>query len=439
MPKTSNAAGLRPGESLDVTVEKGVYRGLGLARHEGQVVFVPRGRPGDRLRVRVESVTPGYARAVTESVLSAGPALREAPCPFFVQCGGCAYQHADYAAQLRLKEEIVRESLARAGVSWDAPIDVFPSPELGWRTRAGFHVQEAAGTWRLGLHVEGTHRVVDLERCLQVSEAMNRTQRALARVLGERPHQARHVATVDMAESMDGGALVVALETDFEAAQAPPLAALADAAPWTTGFGAVVGPGHRRQYVHLRGEPYVESTVLGLRFRAHVRSFFQANRFVTEELARAVVEATPRGGTVLDLYAGVGLFALPLARTADAVRAVEINPFAVEDGTVNARRAGLRNVTLREGDVRKGLAAWPIEAGERIVLDPPRTGAGAEVVRAVAGRKPAAVVYVSCDPPTLGRDLRAFASAGYRVDLLRAFDMFPDTHHVETLARLVPV
>jgi 23S rRNA (uracil1939-C5)-methyltransferase len=430
---------VQPGDAIEVTVEKGVYRGLGLARHEGQVVFVPRGRPGDRLRVRVESVTPGYARAVTEAVLAEGAAPRASPCPLFSQCGGCAYQHVDYAAQLQLKADILRESLGRAGVGWEAPIVVQPSPELGWRTRAGFHVQEAGGSWRLGLHVEGTHRVVDLERCLQISEAMNRTQRALARALGEKPHQARRISSVDMAESMDGGQLVVALETDGEAADAPALAALADAAPWITGLGAVVGRAGRRRYVPLRGEPYVDSTVLGLKLRAHVRSFFQANRFLTEDLARAVAAATPAGGTVLDLYAGVGLFALSLARTAAVVRGVEINPIAAEDAQVNARRAGLGNLTLMAGDVRKGLEAWRPEPDERIVLDPPRTGAGAEVVKAVAARKPAAVVYVSCDPPTLGRDLRAFSAAGYRLESLRAFDMFPDTHHLETLARLLPM
>jgi tRNA/tmRNA/rRNA uracil-C5-methylase (TrmA/RlmC/RlmD family) len=430
---------MQPGDALEVTVEKAVYRGLGLARHEGQVVFVPRGRPGDRLRVRVESVTPGYARAVTESVLSEGPAQRVPPCPAFVQCGGCAYQHVDYAAQLRLKEDILRESLARAGVAWDAAIPLKASPEEGWRTRAAFHIQHSGGAWRLGLHVEGTHRVVDLERCLQVSAGMNRTQRALARALAERPQWARRVVSLDMAESSDEKQLVVALETDMDPSQAPALAGLADATPWLTGFGVGVGKGGRRRYVPLRGDPYVETTVLGVPLRAHVRSFFQANRFVVEDLARAVVEALPPGGAVLDLYAGVGLFALPLAARAESVRGVEINPTAVEDAVHNARRAQLENVRVTAGDVRQGLASWRPEPGERVVLDPPRTGAGADVVRAVAGRRPAAIVYVSCDPPTLGRDLRVFAAEGYRLDRLQAFDMFPDTHHLESVARLVPM
>jgi 23S rRNA (uracil1939-C5)-methyltransferase len=430
---------VQPGDAIEVTVEKAVYRGLGLARHEGQVVFVPRGRPGDRLRVRVESVTPGYARAVTESVLAEGLAPRPAPCPVFDQCGGCAYQHADYAAQLRMKEDILRESLGRSGVVWDRAIPVKASPEEAWRTRAAFHLQHAAGTWRLGLHVEGTHRVVDLPRCLQISSAMNRTQRALAAALGDKPSWARRIAAIEMAESGDGRQLVAALETDMDAAEAPALAALADAAPWLTGLGAVVGRERRRVYLPLRGEPYVETDVLGVRLRSHVRSFFQANRFLVEDLARAVVEATPPDGPVLDLYAGVGLFALTLAGRAHGVYGVEISPTAVEDAHHNARRARLGHVRIEPGDVRRGLAAWRPQPGERVILDPPRTGAGADVVRAVAERKPEAVVYVSCDPPTLGRDLRVFAAQGYGLDSLAAFDMFPDTHHVEAVARLVPV
>jgi 23S rRNA (uracil1939-C5)-methyltransferase len=430
---------MQPGDAVEVTVEKAVYRGLGLARHEGQVVFVPRGRPGDRLRVRVESVTPGYVRAVTETVLQEGPAGRPSPCRFFDSCGGCAYQHADYAAQLRLKEDILRESVTRSGVPWDRPIAVHASPEEAWRTRASFHLQHAAGSWRLGLHAEGTHRVVDLEHCLQLSGAMNRTQRALLAALAERPQWARRISSIDMAESGDGQQLVVSLETDMHAAEATALAPLADAAPWLTGLGVVVGPARRRLFVSLRGQPYVETTVLDMPLRAHVQSFFQANRFVVDALARAVVEATPPGGSVLDLYAGVGLFALAVAPRADDVRGVEINPTAVEDAGHNARRAGRANVRIEAGDVRQGLASGRPQPPEQVVLDPPRTGAGADVVRAVAARKPETVVYVSCDPPTLGRDLRVFAREGYRLDALAGFDMFPDTHHLEAVARLVPV
>jgi 23S rRNA (uracil1939-C5)-methyltransferase len=425
---------MRAGDSVEVTVEKAVYRGLGLARHEGRVVFVPRGRPGDRLRVRIESVEKGFARATAEALLEEAGTRRGSPCPLFAQCGGCAYQHVDYVAQLGLKEAILRESLSRSGVAWEGPLPVRASPEEAWRTRATFHLQEVAGSWRLGLHAEGTHRVVDLDRCLQLSPAMNRTQRALAAALGDHPQWARRVAHVEMAESLDGSQLAVALESDLEAGAAPELTALADAVPWLTGLGVMAG----RRYVHLRGSPWTDSTVQGVRLRAHVRSFFQANRFLVGDLVEAVLGLLPPGGTLLDLYAGVGLFSLSAAARAEVVRAAEANPFAVEDARYNASRARQGNVQVRDGDVVQALRSWPAEPGERVVLDPPRTGAGPEVLRTLAARRPSVIVYVSCDPPTLGRDLKTLGQVGYRVDSLQALDMFPDTHHLEAVARVVP-
>jgi len=436
--RSREGRGLRAGDVVEAVVEKGVYRGLGLARHEGQVVFIPRGLPGDRVRARVHSTTSGYVKAEAEERLAPGPARRPSPCPFFPACGGCAYQELDYPAQLVLKEQILRESLSRAGVAWDGEIPVAGSPELAWRTRASFHLAEGPEGLRLGLYAEGTHRVVDLPHCLQVSEAMNRTQRALRAALGEQPRWARRVRGLDLAESGDGERLVAALETAMAPAEAVSLAPLGDAVPWLTGFGVVAGDERHRRFHLLRGEAYVDDEVRGRRLRAHVGSFFQGNRFLLGDLVGAVVDLTPRGGTVLDLYAGVGLFALALADGADAVAGVELNPIAVEDARFNARRAGLTHLRFHQGDAHDGLASWRVVPGERIVLDPPRTGAGADLVRAIALRRPAGVVYVSCDPPTLGRDLKTFAAEGYVPDVVRALDLFPDTFHLETVVRLVP-
>ena len=147
---------------------------------------------------------------------------------------------------------------------------------------------------------------------------------------------------------------------------------------------------------------------------------------------------TPPEGPVLDLYAGVGLFALALAERDDPVLGAELNPTAVEDARANIEANQKTNVRVRQGDVTEALAAWPAAPRECIVLDPPRTGAGAPVVRAVAARRPACVVYVSCDPPTLGRDLAVFAKNGYVPDTVQAFDLFPDTFHLETVVRLMP-
>jgi 23S rRNA (uracil1939-C5)-methyltransferase len=438
MTRTAHAAHLKVGDVVDLDIEKAVYRGLGLARHEGQVVFVPRAIPGDRVRARVESVTPGYVRALPEAVLQAAAPRRASPCPLFTRCGGCAYQDVDYAEQLRLKEGILRESLSRAGVRWEGEIPVRASPEEGWRTRATLHLEEVEGALRMGLHEEGSHRVVDIEACLQLSPAMNRGARALRAALDERRPDARRVHDVELAESMDGAGLVACLETEMDVTQAVGLARLADAVPGLTGLGVMAADRRGRRYLNLRGDPHVEAEVHGLRLRSHIRSFFQGHRFLLRDLVGDVVGLTPAGGVVLDLYAGVGLFALAVAGQADQVLGAELNPAAVEDARANVEANQKANVRVRQGDVQEALASWPAAPGERVILDPPRTGAGGAVVKAVAARRPDCVVYVSCDPPTLGRDLAAFAKAGYAPDTVRAFDLFPDTFHLETIVRLTP-
>lgn len=429
--------GLRLGDRVDLTVEKGVYRGLGLARHEGQVVFVTRGVPGDRLRARVESVRKGYVRARAEQLVEPGPDRRDPPCPLFTACGGCAYQHVSYEAQRRLKADILRESLARAGPGWEGPIAVEPSPERAWRTRVRLHLEQRDGRFRLGLYEEASHRVVDLDACLQMSPDLLAAARGLVAGLAARPHLARGVTEVALAESGDGSARVAALIRDGDPATGAGLSALAAGAPWLTGLGLVAG-GEGGRYVGLAGEPWLENQAAGQRYRSHVLSFFQANRHLLDPFVRRVRGWSGRGAPVLDLYAGAGLFSLALAEGAPAVTAVEQDERSAADAEHNARRADLVNVRVIRGEVGEVLGALPAQPGEEVVLDPPRAGAGHGVVRQIAARRPAGIVYVSCDPTTLGRDLGVFAEAGYRPERIGAFDMFPDTFHLETVVRLVP-
>jgi 23S rRNA (uracil1939-C5)-methyltransferase len=425
---------VRPGDVLETVIEKGVYRGRGLGRVDGRVILVPRAHPGDRVRARVAEVHAGWAEGALVELLDAAPERRASPCPYVPLCGGCAYQDLSYEAQLRVKESVLRESLARAGARWEGTVDVHPSPERGWRLRASLHFSAGEGGPRLGLRQEGTRRVVDVEACLQLSERMNRSARALREALVGRPPLWTRLRGLDLLESPDGGTLLAALETNLTASEAPALASLAGRVPGLDGFG--VGAGPRRQWLH--GASHVEARVLGVVLRAHARSFFQANRFLLEPLARTVVDLVPAGQSrVIDLYAGVGLFALPLAARGERdVLAVEWAREAAEDARWGARRNGLKQVRVAAGDVETALAGERPEAGERIVLDPPRTGVGRDVVRLVADRAPEAIVYVSCDPPTLGRDLSRFAERGYRPDTVHLFDLFPDTFHMEAVVRL---
>ncbi len=426
---------MRPGDRVEVAIEKGVYRGLGLARSEGQVVFVPRGLPGDHWRVRIVARERGYLRAEPEALLLPGPGRRASPCAFVPECGGCAYQELEYAEQLVLKEAVLRESLCRARAPWEGGIRVHGSPEQGWRSRATFHVDARERPVRLGLHAEASRRVVDLARCLQVSDAMNGALDGLRPRLSARPGLAARIADITLAEGREAGGSVACLEGRLTPEDATEALALAET-PGLQGLGMLVGTGPRGRFVLLKGVAHVTSSVSGVGLRAHVLAFFQGNRFLVEPLATRVRELVPEGGHVLDLFSGVGLFALTLASRAESVLGVETSERAIEDAKYNALEAGLSHVGFREADSQQAMAALPVRAGERIVLDPPRAGAGPELCRTISARGPEAIVYVSCDPPTLGRDLFAFAAAGYRPVSLDAFDLFPDTFHLEAVALL---
>jgi 23S rRNA (uracil1939-C5)-methyltransferase len=432
----SGESDLRLGQEVEVRVEKAVFRGRGLGRLDGRVVFVPRAHAGDRVRARVTEVHAAWAEADLVEVLEPAPERRASPCPYVPRCGGCVYQDLGYEAQLRAKEAVLRESLRRGGAAWEGPVAVHPSPETGWRMRASLHFAPGEDGPRLGLRQEGTRRVVDVGACLQLSTRMNRAARALRDALAARPAVAGRLRGLDLLESADGERLLATLETALLPHEASSLAPIAASVPEVDGLGVKAG----RRLLWLHGSPFVESTVLGVALRVHASSFFQANRFLLEPLARTVVDLVPPGRErVIDLYAGVGLFALPLAARGEReVLAVEWSPTAAEDTRGNARDNRLDAVRVIEQGVGPALASLGPGGGERVVLDPPRTGAGPEVVGLVAGRSPEAVVYVSCDPPTLGRDLATFARRGYRPDAVHLFDLFPDTFHMETVVRLMP-
>jgi 23S rRNA (uracil1939-C5)-methyltransferase len=304
--------------------------------------------------------------------------------------------------------------------------------------RASFHFEAKEGRLELGLHEEGSHRVVDLERCLQLVPELDTAARELKAALQGHRDLWPSLLGAQLAAGIDAG-IVVTVETHLPTVDVGRLLPLRAALPASvTGFAALAGDERRQELVLLQGSPRLGHVALGLRLSSHARSFFQSNRFQVEGLARTVLELLPAEGPALDLYAGVGLFALPLAARGQAVRAVEGHATAVEDARENARRLGVVGLRIDHGDVRAVLSALAREGDEAIVLDPPRTGAGLDVVELLAARRPRAIVYVSCDPPTLGRDLAHFARQGYKVDALAAFDMFPDTFHMETVARLVP-
>ncbi len=413
---------------LEVEIEKGVYRGLGLARHEGRVVFVPRAFPGDRLRVRLEREGGRHAHGRLIEVLRGGPGRRAATCQHAESCGGCAYQELDSSAQLQLKRGIVLESLERAGLRVGG-LPIRGGPQESWRMRATLHLdRERSPAFR---EWQG-HRLVPVTSCRHLSVSLNAALVELGALLSARSGLLPEGADIEVAESQDGGHRLVALP-------APPSEVLGSglldelrARRVFDGVGCFTGSGPGRRFVPLWGVRQAQALVRGQRLAWSPGVFFQANRFLLEALVDAVLAGLPESGPLLDLYAGVGLFSVVLRALGRDIESVELAGGAVADARANLGP----EARLHEGEVLGFLRRSRRQEGEGVIVDPPRAGLGPSVVQALVRRAPARLVYVSCDPVTLARDLVQLRTGGFELQAIEALDLFPGTFHVECVATL---
>ena len=393
------------GEIHEVTIEKLVYGGDGLARIGTQAVFVPFAAAGDLLRVRITEVERNYARAVIEEVLSPAVARREPPCAKFGICGGCQLQHLDYHVQLEAKAAFIRESLRRIGnIEWDDEIEVRAASEFGYRSRAEIKVaRKEEGELSIGYFRPGTQEVCEVSDCPILLPAANRELQRLHAEPSLIPNDATRVH------------LTVG---DDEVIVTP-----------------ATGENGRSDETDALGTAYQK--IAGMNYGFGVRSFFQGNRLLVEELLRVAI-GDARGQFAVDLYAGVGLFSMQLARTFEQVCAVEGNRAAANHGIENVRANGLNNVRYEPISVEAWLKykSSEVPRPDLALLDPPRAGAGLQVIERLVALAPLALTYVSCDPATLARDLRMLLDYDYRIDSITALDMFPQTFHVETVVQM---
>ncbi|MGQ0465846.1 MAG: class I SAM-dependent RNA methyltransferase [Sporichthyaceae bacterium] len=416
------------GTEFEVLVGPPAHGGSCVARHESLVVFVRHALPGERVRVRVTEGREGdsFLRADAVEILAASPDRVPAPCEYAGPggCGGCDWQHAALDAQRRLKATVVAEQLQRVGgIEWDGEVEAAPGQADGggWRTRVRFAVDSAG---RPGMRGHRSHGVQPVEECFIAHPAVASTG-----VLGA---VWTDTAEIEVAVASSGErAAIVRASAGHKGQRARPRAtpSVEDDVSLLTYWP----PG-------VSGAERIVEHVGGRRFAVPAGGFWQVHPAAASTLVDAVRAAlNPRPGEVLlDLYSGAGLFAGCLAHLVNPggrVIAVESDAAAVVAARDNL--LGMPGVEVLGATVADALAEG-LPAADLVVLDPPRVGAGREVVEGIAALLPRRIAYVSCDPATQARDLRTFAGLGYELAELRAFDLFPMTHHVETLAVLVP-
>jgi len=417
---------------MDVKIEKLVYGGDGLGHADGATVFVPYVLPEEVVRVRELERKKKFVRGRVEEVVTASAERTSPPCRHFGVCGGCHYQHMPYEVQLRYKAEILRENVRRIGrVNWERPIETVGSPPLGYRNRAQWHIR-SEGT---GYLQAGTSVLCAVEECPILSP---RLAKILERVR-ELAAQKRLPPTVTeieaFADAADEKVLLSASLSHFHGQEKAVAETLRGG---IEGTESVLLHEASRGVMELNGPGFLTYEVGGVRYRVGHLSFFQVNRFLIEEMVQRVV-GEERGGLAVDLYAGVGLFTLPLARRYERAIGVEANPATVRDLRANAKENKVECGAVNEG-VEKFLSTWK-DAPDLVVLDPPRAGVPGPAIEKLRRLAPARIVYLSCDPSTLARDLAALLAtdgpgASYEMQSVELLDVFPQTYHIEALVRL---
>ena len=428
--------------------------GQGIAHIEGCAVFIPNAIAGERVRVKIEVAKKNWAAGKLVEILEKSPHRVNRECPVAKLCGGCDFWHMDYREEARLKADRVRQCLNRIGGENLEELPILDAPTCyGYRNKAQYPVSSKKGRAFAGFFRAGTHDVVENSRCLILPEESDRVKDAVmdyvnqfrVSVYDETTHTGllRHIYVRRGAVSAQ---VLVCLVINGR--RLPREEALLEQLKKIPGFTTLVLSVNTKkgnavlgdEFITLYGPGYIEDTLCGLNFRLSPRSFYQVNHHQAQRLYDAAIAQAEitKEDTVLDLYCGVGTITLCLAKAARKVIGVEVIPQAVEDARDNARRNGIENAEFFCGDA--GAAALELEKqgvqADVVVVDPPRKGLNADTIEALARFAPRRIVYVSCDPATLARDVALLKQRGYSLKNAMAADLFPRCSHVESIVCL---
>lgn len=457
------SASLQQGQLIEVTIADLSDRGEGVGKSAEGVVFVPNTAIGDRALVRLVRVKRNYARGQLHELLDAAPSRQRPPCIVADKCGGCQWQHVTYDAQLQAKQTQVREAIARIGGFPQPPVNppLSTGEPLGYRNKATYPVRRSPdGGVRAGYYQKGSHKLVNLNQCPVQDDRLDpflaQVKHDIAArgwsIYDERRHsgEVRHIS-VRVGRRTGETLLAIVARTE----NLPGLAEQAQA--WLQQFPTLVGVslnlnGDRTNAIFgtttrtVAGREYLQEQFAGLTLRLNAETFFQVNTEAAELIWETIAAELSLTGTetAIDAYCGIGTFSLPLARQVRHVCGLERSATALECARDNAHRNGIENVRFYEGAVADLLspesplwAEWQGNAApDLVLLDPPRSGCDRRVLEALARLGCDRLVYVSCKPATLARDLKILGELGYRLTRVQPVDLFPQTAHIEAIAFL---
>ncbi|ADC50039.1 RNA methyltransferase, TrmA family [Alkalihalophilus pseudofirmus OF4] len=442
---------------IEVQIEDLTHDGAGVAKVDGYALFIPKALPGEKIKAKVVKVKKGYGFARVMETIEESPHRTEPLCPIYHQCGGCQLQHMSYEAQLTYKQKQVKDVLARIGQITDIPVH----PTLGmndpwrYRNKAQVPVGEEEGGLIAGFYQERSHRIIDMDECLiqhQENDDVVSKVKEIAKKYGIRGYdEDKHKGTLRHVVARYGkqtGDIMVVLVTRGKELPNKKniIEEIRESIPDVKSIVQNINPKRTNvifgdQTIVLWGDEYIYDSIGDIRFAISARSFYQVNPDQTKVLYDKALEYADLKGdeTVIDAYCGIGTISLFLAQKAKHVYGVEIVPEAISDAKKNAEINGFTNVDFAVGEAENVMPWWYAQGirPDVIVVDPPRKGCDEKLLETILNMKPKRVVYVSCNPATLARDLRVLEDGGYKTKEVQPVDMFPHSTHVEVVSQIV--
>ncbi|WP_146552636.1 23S rRNA (uracil(1939)-C(5))-methyltransferase RlmD [Rummeliibacillus sp. SL167] len=451
-------APVKKNDQLSVDIEDLTHDGAGVAKVDGYPLFIQGGLPDEKAKVHVLKTLKNYGFAKIVEIEVASPDRVDAPCPVFSQCGGCQLQHLSYKAQLKWKEKMVCDVMKRIG-KIDAPVHPVKGMDNPWhyRNKAQIPFGLNGDAPIAGFYKTKSHAIVDTDRCLiQTPEADAILAGLKPRLwkLGIKPYNEqtkqgmlRHVVVRKARATGEVMVVLVTKKRKFPQAEEA-IALIRKLVPNVTSIMQNINPETTNvifgnETIHLWGQDTIEDHIGGVRFEISARSFYQVNPIQTEVLYKQALDYAQLTGkeTVIDAYCGIGTISLFMAKKAKYVMGVEIVPQAIEDAKRNTKLNGLDNTYFEAGPAEEVIPRWYKEGknADVLMVDPPRKGCDESLLKTILEQRPNRIVYVSCNPATLARDLRILEDGGYKTQEVQPVDMFPHTGHVETVVLMSTV